>query len=389
MLVLCLCTVYCVVDRMGYLEHIYYGIDEAEKYLENADYVIGGGVTYNLSSYEEIKGKLEKIDGVKSVIYKIYGNAAINTDKTCKGEDRKVKVFMYSEGYFDYYKEKLASGAYPSESIIDGRYQCITNLRDLKTGDSLYIFPVFSDEGKETEPLGEIEITGKLYYGGKFLNTTRTSNGLSLSECYEYDEAVIIIPYSKEYLENVKNYMYAITGNFYVIYDDDISDEQKQSIREQALGEYFYLPMSEAIERSVEEKKNQSKTQMLLPILCIYLCAMTFIVISVVSAYRYMNEFSVYYIVGGTKRKIIGIINLSLVPIIIIAIIFGIILINNYDKIKAFEVDMTLQMGYVMYNSFNIYIIGFLMVLILISNIIVAAVISRMSPAKLYRQLNS
>ncbi len=102
-----------------------------------------------------------------------------------------------------------------------------------------------------------------------------------------------------------------------------------------------------------------------------------------------MEELSVYYIVGGTKGKIMGIINLSMAPIIMSAIIYGLILINNYEKFEDFHADRALDIGYIMYNSFIINIIIFLIVLLFLSNIIVMAVISRMSPMKFYRQINN
>lgn len=84
-----------------------------------------------------------------------------------------------------------------------------------------------------------------------------------------------------------------------------------------------------------------------------------------------------------------GIINLSLAPVMLSAIIYGVILINNYDKIEALKMDKLLNIGYVMYNSFIMYIILFLLILLFISNILIAAIISRISPIKLYRQLNN
>lgn len=390
LLALIFIAVYQLLIYMGYMEYKYYGLQEAKAYLNNGDYVMrNNGVTYNLSSYKSFKDNVEKYDGVKSVIYKISGNAALNTDKEGRGEFMPVKVIMYSTGYIDFYREKIAAGSYPKDSILNGKYQCVTNLNDVNVGDSFYIFPFAPNEGEESELLGEIEITGKFYYCGKFLNTSISGNGIDLTDCYEYNEAVIVIPYNEIYLEAVKNYMYSASENYYILYDEKISDRKKQYIREQVIKENFYISVSEATEKTLEEKKNTGRSRLLIPILTVYLSATTFIVVSVISACKYMKEFSVYYIVGGTKGKIMGIINPSMAPIIMSAIIYGLILINNYEKFEDFHADRALDIGYIMYNSFIINIIIFLIVLLFLSNIIVMAVISRMSPMKFYRQINN
>ena len=55
--------------------------------------------------------------------------------------------------------------------------------------------------------------------------------------------------------------------------------------------------MSEALERTLQQKKTAVRERIFIPMAYIYLCAMAFIVVSVIASYKYMKEFSVYYIV--------------------------------------------------------------------------------------------
>lgn len=387
-------TTYHILVSMGYIEYRFYGVNAVQKYLYNADYFMKNGAVgnFNLNVCEEFKKKAEKYEGVKGVIYKISGRGVLATDKN-GAEPKNVTVIMYSEDYSEFYSEKLSFGEYPENSIMDEKYQCITNLSGVNVGDSFYIFHHIPENEQDTSLIGEIQISGRLYYGESVLSMMCQGNAIDLasnfSSCYQYDDDIIIIPYSKEYLESVKEYLYGTTENYYILYEDDITEEQKQYIRKQIIDDgYFYTSMSEALERTLQQKKTAVKDRIFIPMASIYLSTMAFIVVSVISAYKYMKEFSVYYIVGSTRRRIMGIINLSLAPVMLSAIIYGVILINNYDKIEALKIDRVLNIGYVMYNSFIIYIVLFLLILFFISNIIIAAIISRMSPMKFYRQLN-
>ncbi len=394
--VLVFITAYHILVSMGYIEYRFYGVNAVQKYLYNADYFMKNNAVgnFNLNVCEEFRKKAEKYEGVKGVIYKISGRGVLTADKNGGGEQKIVTVIMYSEDYSEFYREKLSYGEYTENSIVNEKYQCITNLSGVSIGDSFYIFHHISENENDTSLIGELQISGRLYSDESILSMECQGNAIDLtsnfSSCYQYYDDIVIIPYSKEYLESVKEYLYSTIENYYILYEDDITDKQKEYIRKQISDDgFFYTSMSEALERTLQQKKTAVRERIFIPMTYIYLCAMAFIVVSVIASYKYMKEFSVYYIVGYTRRKIMGIINLSLAPVMLSAIIYGVILINNYDKIEALKMDKLLNIGYVMYNSFIMYIILFLLILLFISNILIAAIISRISPIKLYRQLNN
>lgn len=173
--------------------------------------------------------------------------------------------------------------------------------------------------------------------------------------------------------------------NFYVKYKDNASERQKESARKFISEHGDFLKISKIIENSKETEIADIKRITLLPQLVLGVVTFACCAIILLIMQEKMQEYSIYYLCGYSKGKIISLCFGSLSLMIIIPCIINLFIIVFNEKISdAFGISF----GTVIYSGRQIlFTMAYLLLVLLITGIIELGMIVKMSPIEMYRRM--
>lgn len=174
--------------------------------------------------------------------------------------------------------------------------------------------------------------------------------------------------------------------NFYVVYKNEISEEEKAGVRAYLEDNGYYAPVSEAVDRKLDTTVAEIKRQLLIPEIMMGVVVFSCLVITILIIDGKLADYAVYYLCGGGKVCIclIGITAMFLVTAVP-CIVSCLVIMNFGDIAELLNIDMS---GWAMKLTVKeCYICtGSAAVMLAISGIAQIIMLAGFSPIDLYRR---
>lgn len=287
-----------ISNYIGYSKKVF-----NESSLENALYYIPAKNEdyYALSTDEqkaqdaETKEKLLEIDGVEEL--------CVNRAVTGRYHDKYVNFILYDDAMLSRFKLSMDKGEW-----LSGEF---TN--DCVIGGSLFNDV---DVGDEIECLlgnGSIslKISGKMSYPAYIPQMLGGDSAEKLFRCYDN---VILMVYSPYLIEQLKELDANVIEyeNYFVVLNPEISDDNKKLVTDILSATGRYLTYDEIIDNTDKVNDYRIKTKLPMPLYAFVISSVSVFSLSLLMTQKKIGEFSVYYIVGCSKKKVMALIATAL-----------------------------------------------------------------------------
>ncbi|MCM1308415.1 MAG: hypothetical protein NC223_07450 [Butyrivibrio sp.] len=130
--------------------------------------------------------------------------------------------------------------------------------------------------------------------------------------------------------------------NFYIVYENKVSEEEKADVRAYLEENGYYAPVSEAVDEKLNTTVAEIKRQLLIPKIMMGAVNFSCLVITILIIDNRLADYAVYYLCGGGKARIclIGIAAMLLVTAI--PCVASCLIIMNFGDIAGlFNIDMS------------------------------------------------
>lgn len=174
--------------------------------------------------------------------------------------------------------------------------------------------------------------------------------------------------------------------NFYIVYNDKISAEEKDNVREYLDESGYYAPVSEAVDNKLGTTVAEIKRQLLIPKIMMGVVIFSCLVITILIINGKLADYAVYYLCGGNKMRIclIGIIAMLLVTALP-CVISCLIIINFSGLADMFNINISNWAMKLTYKECYICI-GSAAIMLAVSGIAQIIMLTGFSPIDLYRR---
>ncbi len=354
--------------------------DYRMQYVNTLEKYAGGGDLYmryiswsDQYGVRDMADEISEMPGVKTVMYNI------NT--------------YWSDGTNDYL-------VYYYSTDIASRIDLGTNIREYSSGDTIECVACYglADEGQvlklntiadetrgeRSKPL-KFKVMGTTNKDFKYLDfLTSGSNGILAASSIVLDVNVLFVS-GEKFLEYVGEEQQYIDMNCYVIYESDATEEEISNARDYISMHGEYQEISTIVQTSKDTELKDIKHIIVIPALVLGVITFACLSIILLIMHTKMEEYSVYYLCGCSKRSIVSICFESLSFIIAIPCILNLLVIAFSDTINK----MTgISFGTVIYSEKQIiFTLIYLIIMLVITGIIEFAMIARMSPVEMYRRM--
>ena len=359
-----LCWVQGLYDyRMRY-------VNTLEEYVGDGDIFMQYQSWFDQERIKQIINDVEQIPCVKSVLYNIitYWTDEINNN-----------------GYIVYYysteiASKIKLNTDIKEYVSGEKIECVACGGVASSGDILNL-----------KLLGDMEKSLDFYVNGTteedflylLFNTSGGEGLLTASGLME--EAKVLFVTGQAFLDYVgeENQYYDI--NCYVIYEDDATAIEKEAARDIIKQHGEYQTVSNIIDTSKAIGINEVKHISIIPQIILGVVTFACCTVIILIMQTKMEEYSVYYLCGHSKKRIIMLSYGCLSLIMIFPCVLNILIIAFRDKISEI---IGFSFGTVIYsNKQIIFTIAYLIIMLIVTGMIEFGMIAKMSPIEMYRRM--
>lgn len=262
--------------------------------------------------------------------------------------------------------------------LEDSNMECISTYSDILEGQKLNLVRCNTDI--------HYEINVKKAYTNEFKYLSYGTSGsvsvLTVDNLLRSKET-LFIP-----VENIKDIMIDDISlaniNCYVLYDDNLTNEQKENIRESVSSNFTCIPMSRVISNTKEVVNETIERRLYIPRIAICIVTFACCVVTLLVITQKMKEYAIYYLCGCSKFRLLSICIIGISLLIVIPVILNLLIIIYYEKYISYYINF----GEVLFSTRQVLIsLGFLVVTAGLSGIIEAIMIAKMSPLELYRRM--
>lgn len=189
----------------------------------------------------------------------------------------------------------------------------------------------------------------------------------------------------KQLLEPV-SYTAIYSDNMFIDFEDNLSDEQREKCIEE-LRQYGSVFTPETIIAKTKEQ-NAIKLKKVLPtpLFTFAIATIAFFSLSVLFVYRKIEETNIYYLVGCTKFRNLAHISLGIFGIILPALLVSFAITAWYPVFKTFFYENFAVYNALFDNYSYLYIVGYLLLMLVISIVLPLIISGRASPLEMYRR---
>lgn len=317
-------AIYTFVDVLGINNYIGYAKKVyISSSLENALYYIPAKNNdyYMLSAEEQqaqdavVKKQLLAIDGVEGL--------CVNRVLTGLYQGKFVNFILYDEEMISRFKLDMSSGEWISPTFTD---ECVVGgsiFENAEIGDS-----VVCALGNGTLT---VTVAGKMAYPAYIPQMLGGESADRLFKCYDN----VIMMYDSSFLREQLNSLGVYVTeyeNYFVLLESDISDANRNAVTELLNNTGRYYTYDDIIENTNEVNSYRVKTKLPFPLYAFIISTIAAFSLSLLMTEKKLEEYSIYYIVGCSKKKSICIIATALLIITAVPCLLNIlnILIDPY-----------------------------------------------------------
>lgn len=189
-----------------------------------------------------------------------------------------------------------------------------------------------------------------------------------------------LLQYTEENLEKFRYTAAHPSLNFILKFSSEMSMEERKAVFKEIEKNGYYLPLSDIVENSREEMQNSIRENLPKPLFLLAVSIVAFFSTVTLTVRKKEKEMAIFYLCGGTKRKlcIISILAFSLISLIptLVACLYAALIKN--DLLQSTE---QLYMGSIT----SSFIVGFFLLALSISVGEVLASMFRKSPMEFLR----
>ena len=285
-------------NYIGYAKKVF-----EESSLENALYYIPAKSEdyYALSTEEqkaqdaEVKERLLEMEGVEEL--------CVNRAVTGRYRDKFVNFILYDDAMLSRFRLKMDRGEWLSEAFDEN---CVV-------GGSLFSN---ADVGDELECLlgdGSISlrVSGKMAYPAYIPQMLGGDSADKLLRCYDN---VLLMVYTPELAGRLHTLHANVIEyeNYFVILKPDISEENRKRVTDLLSASGRYLTYEEIIDNTDQVNDYRIKTKLPMPLYAFVIASVSVFSLSLLMTQKKLGAFSVYYIVGCSRKRIMALIAAAL-----------------------------------------------------------------------------
>ncbi|MGN0537438.1 MAG: hypothetical protein ACI4M3_05635 [Acutalibacteraceae bacterium] len=352
------------------------------------------GVFEEFSKKMEIRDQIKNIDGVKGITDivedSLFRNAYV--------EKRDLSYLVFSDELVYQFHPRISEGqwldkidTYPSGTIPAVAYG--SEFDGVQVGDTItyYIMTASNDEdGSEFLPrnfyiVGKINSDNFIPQFG-YSGTSITAD-LFLTQINGAGRLIVRNNdlTKKQLLEPVSDTA-IYSNNMFIDFEDNLSNEQREKCIEE-LRQYGSVLTPEQIIADTEDQ-NAIKLKKVLPtpLFTFLIATIAFFSLSVLFVYRKIEETNIYYLVGCTKFRNLAHISLGIFGIILPALLVSFAITAWYPVFKTFFYENFAVYNALFDNYSYLYIVGYLLLMLVISIVLPLIISGRASPLEMYRR---
>ncbi len=338
-----------------------------EEYGTGADY----SYTFIFIDSEANEEKLEKLKGFPGVSYVLYEEHAVVSDG-----NESYTIIHYTEEMQKYMPITLKSGSWDDET--DSESISLVAPEYLAKGEAGFNF--ISEDGTSevsAKITGTIDSTCTY-----FAFDSSSSNTVADTIVWHIDTYLA----GDEAFKQLSSYgVVEIKNRFYVFYESDATEEEKENVRAYMSDSGYYVSVSDVIDNTWEQLEPVLKQQVLIPAFCAGVAVIAYIVIQILLLYQKLQEYSLYYLCGAKKRTLISVSTLGMGMVSLIPAVINMVWLLWYENFKA-----TLPAGYqTMLFPASVYlvIIGIWLLILLLVFVTTYSMLYKVNPAEFYRRM--
>ena len=364
-----LCWVQGLYDyRMRYVSTL-------EEYIGDGDLFMQYQSWYDQERIKQIINDVKQLPGVETVLYNIV---TYWTD----GNNNDYIVYYYSEDI----ASRIKLNTSMEEYISGEKIECVASGGIASSGDILKL-ELLSDVESYTEEKKALDffVNGTTEDDFLYLLFDTSGGDGALGAMSLLNNSKVLFVTGQAFLDYVSEEEQYYDINCYVIYEDSATQDEIENARSIIQQHGEYQTISNIIDTSRDTEINQISRiiiipQVILGVVTFACCAMILLIMQ-----TKMEEYSVYYLCGHSKKRIITLCYGSLSLIMLVPCILNIMIIIFHSKISEI---IGFSFGTVIYSSKQIiFTVVYLVIVLLVTGMIEFVMLAKMSPIEMYRRM--
>ncbi|MGN0537569.1 MAG: ABC transporter permease [Acutalibacteraceae bacterium] len=386
-LVVAILSVQDIISQYRYINYSKYIIEN--KYLQNSDYFminsdrIGGDPNELFEYTASVKEQIAKMDGIKGVADISYFGTL-----EYKLEDKTgyTNYQFYNEYMTNAFSNQLSEGTWFGENKNPDIPDVIVGgaaFDNVAVGSTIQIS--LTDSNYNNTP-HQVHVIGKIDYPWYSVEYTTISNKVSTKDFLSVADMMIFedTEENRTLFETYTSPSTSLAFSYFVLYDDDCTEEQKQACRDYYNTVGSYLSYDTVLSNTEDNIRNELMKKMVTPVFLLVIATITLISISTLNTYKKLKDHSVYYLCGCSRKKSFMYLFMEISMVAIIATVIDIFYISI--QING------LRNGTIIYSStiidyWNIvFVVAYCIVTILVTTILPFIVYHKNTPLEIYRR---
>jgi len=340
-------------------------INTLEKYAGGADLYMQWEPKEAQERIRSIISEVKKQPGVEMVLYKI---ATLWYDEN----DNFYNVYYYPSEMAS--RVDLGTDIQPYTS--GNSIECVACHGLAKKGDTLTLH--FGEN-----PVLDFQVKGNTEESFLYPYFDTSGDMLTASDLLEEANALFVT--GEKFLEFFEEYEKSYGLNCYVFYKENAGSEEIESARSVIQRQGGYLEISDVLKASEEFELAEVKHILLLPYTILIVITFACCAIILLIMQEKMEEYSIYFLCGCSKRRIAAICFGSLSTMIVFPCLLNFLILLFHEKISDI---FGFSFGTVIYSGKQMLFTAFyLFAVLLITGIMEFIMIAGMSPVEMYRRM--
>lgn len=386
-LVVATLSVQDIISQYRYINYSKYIIEN--KYLQNSDYFminsdrIGGDPNELFEYTASLKEQIAKMDGIKGVADISYFGTL-----EYKLEDKTgyTNYQFYNEYMTNAFYNQLSEGTWFGENKNPDIPDVVVGgaaFDNVAVGSTIQIS--LTDSNYNNTP-HQVHVIGKIGYPWYSVEYTNISNKVSTKDFLSVADMMIFedTKENRTLFETYTSPSTSLAFSYFVLYDDDCTEEQKRACRDYYNTVGSYLSYDTVLSNTEDNIRNELMKKMVTPVFLLVIATITLISISTLNTYKKLKDHSVYYLCGCSRKKSFMYLFMEISMVAIIATVIDIFYISI--QING------LRNGTIIYSStiidyWNIvFVVAYCIVTILVTTILPFIVYQKNTPLEIYRR---
>ncbi len=386
-LVVATLSVQDIISQYRYINYSKYIIEN--KYLQNSDYfmidpeVLATDPNELLEYTNSLKKEIEKMDGIKGVADITYHGVLeyVSSEKIAG-----INYQFYNEHMTNAFSNQLSEGHWFGENKNPDIPDVVVGgaaFNEVEVGSIIQISLIGNSDKNAAH---KVHVIGKIGYPWYSADYNAISNNISTKDFLTAADMMIFedTKENRTLFETYSELAPSLSFSYFVLYDDNCTEEQKQACRDYYNTVGSYLSYDTILENTEKNIHDELMEKMVLPVFLLIIATITLISISTLNTYKKLRDHSIYYLCGCSRRKsfMYLFVEISMVAIIATAIdIFYIsIQINGLH-------NGTISYSNTIIDYWNIiFAIIYCIITMLITTILPFIIYKKNTPLEIYRR---